>query len=232
MVKFSAKGGAVMTLSQKEIKTITKNELFLNYSEETLQKALVFMSAKTGEYKKGECLCRAGRRLYSFGLVLGGAVQVFFDDINGDRVIMATVGEGETFGESLCYLKEKNVPVWVYASENAKILWLSCDCFHSNVCAHPDLQQLYSRFTAMIAKKTLSMNDRVQILSKLTLREKLNTYFSQCVRKNKSRTFKIPLDRESLAIYLGTNRSALSRELSKMQKEGLIEFYKNVFKIL
>ena len=111
------------------------------------------------------------------------------------------------------------------------MLWLRCDTLRS-VGDDPLERQIYRRFVTMLAERALSMNDRIQILSKLTIREKLLTYFSQCARAAGSRTFTVPLDRESLAAYLGVNRSALSRELSTMQRDGLIEFYKNSFKIL
>ena len=76
------------------------------------------------------------------------------------------------------------------------------------------------------------MNDRIQVLSKQLLRDKLTTYFSQCAVRARSRSFSIPFDRESLAAYLGVNRSALSRELSRMQREGLIRYEKNRFTLL
>lgn len=232
MIKFDSKRGEKMIFCDKESTAILKNELFCDLTEEKLKDALLFFDAHKKEYKKGECLCAAGDAFSRFGLVLTGTVQAFFDDINGERVIMASVTAGGTFGESLCYLGEKNSPVSIFADTDTAVLWLSCDAFSSDVCGDALKRKISQRFTRMLAHKALSMNDRVQILSKLTLREKLETYFSQCVRDYKSRTFQIPLDRESLALYLGTNRSALSRELSNMQKEGLIEFYKNSFKIL
>ena len=68
--------------------------------------------------------------------------------------------------------------------------------------------------------------------SKLTLREKLLTFLSGWERRCGQKTFQIPFDRAALAVYLGVNRTALSRELSAMQAEGLLEFYKNSFKLL
>ncbi len=219
-------------LSVNEEKSVLDSELFHRLEKDELLSALSFFSAQKKSYKKGECLRAAGDKFEFFGLVLSGTVQVFFDDINGERVIMASVAEGGTFGESLCYLDVSSSPVWIYADSDATVLWLSCERLRGNVCGDAVAMKMQSRFTTMLAHKALAQNDRVQILSKLTLREKLNTYFSQCVRTYKSRTFTIPLDRESLAIYLGSNRSALSRELSNMQSEGLIDFYKNSFKIL
>ncbi|MBQ2118632.1 MAG: winged helix-turn-helix domain-containing protein, partial [Clostridia bacterium] len=76
------------------------------------------------------------------------------------------------------------------------------------------------------------MNSRIQILSKLTLREKLLTFFSDQAKKSGADTFSVPLDRKDMATYLGADRSALSRELSRMKREGLIDYYRNSFRII
>mgnify|MGYP002736651878 FL=1 len=82
----------------------------------------------------------------------------------------------------------------------------------------------------MLTLKTLSMNDRIQILSKPTIRQKLMTLFSQYAARE-GHMFNLPFDRSDMAVYLGVNRSALSRELSLMKKEGIIDFYKNSFSL-
>jgi CRP-like cAMP-binding protein len=90
---------------------------------------------------------------------------------------------------------------------------------------------LAGRFTAMLAARTLTMNDRIQILSNITIRGKLVTLFSQLAARAGAQEFAVPFDRGDMAAYLGVNRSALSRELSKMRDEGIIDFHKNEFKI-
>ena len=64
-----------------------------------------------------------------------------------------------------------------------------------------------------------------------TIRARLMSYFSECIKTTGSYTFDIPYDRRQLADYLGTDRSALSAELSKMQKEGLLTYRKNHFEM-
>lgn len=202
--------------------TIKKVTLFRD--AKNIDSAVKEMGGTIKKYNRGELLHMPGKSLKSFGLVLEGSVQVLSDDLNGERTIMATVSAGETFGESLCFLQVKNSPVYIYAFENSVVLWLSAKSFHGN--------DFRDNFTAMLAERALAMNNRIQILSKLTLREKLITYFTQLSHQSKSNTFIIPLNREDMANYIGTNRSALSRELSVMKKEGLIDYYKNSFKIL
>lgn len=210
---------------------LQKTELFKSDSEEQLIRMLCVLRARFQAAEKGEMLHEAGLPLLSFGVVLYGAVQALMDDLDGRRMIMAGVGPGGFFGESLAFLKVQNAPVYIMARETSGVLWLSPKLFDS-ADSDPLTRELKRRFTAMLATRALRMNDRIQILSKLSLRDKLITYFTELSRTQKSRVLEIPFDREDMAAYIGTNRSALSRELSRMKKEGLIDYYRNSVRIL
>ncbi len=218
------KGSVIM----KDI--FSQNPLFSGMNETERENALSIFSTKEREYKKNQLIASAGERLTRFGFVLSGTVQVSFSDIDGNEVIMASVSAGDTFGESLCWLKVSEIPVTITAFTDVKMLWLSPDEMRN--AKSEGALELHNRFSCLLAQKTLSMNERIQILTKPTIRQKIITFLSQYKNRHGCRAFQIPFDRETLALYLGVNRSALSRELSLMQKEGIIEFYKNTFKIL
>ena len=78
--------------------------------------------------------------------------------------------------------------------------------------------------------KCLVMNQKIEVLSKRTTREKLLTYLN--MQRGMANKFTIPYNREELAQYLCVDRSAMSSELCKMRNEGLIRFKKNGFEIL
>lgn len=69
-------------------------------------------------------------------------------------------------------------------------------------------------------------------MSERSLRDKLVSYLSEQSLNAGSATFDIPLNRQQLADYLSVDRSAMSNELSKMRKDGLLEFKKNHFTLL
>ncbi len=209
---------------------LSAHRLFSGMTEEDFIRALTLLEANRRSYARGEYLCRMGEGLFAFGVVLLGTVQVYSDDPDGRGMMMANVAEGGSFGESLAFLHTNTAPVHILTTTGCEVLWLHTAALRAP-SADPFLFALRDRFTAMLATRTLEMNDRIQILSRLTLREKLTTFFAEWEKRTGSRTFTVPFDRAALADYLGTNRAALSRELSRMQDEGLIEFYKNSFKI-
>ena len=203
--------------------------LFRGLSAAQLERALAFFSGTRKAYEKGDFLNRIGVPLESFGLVLSGSVHVYMDDIDGHHMIMANVTAGETFGESLCFLG-LDASVYICAVADTEVLWLHPERLKSAGALDAFERGLFDRFTTMLAQRTLAMNDRIQILSKTSIRAKLITFFSQYVQRF-GNPFTIPFDRSSMAVYLGTDRSALSRELSKLKQEGVIDFKKNRFRV-
>lgn len=210
---------------------IEKFPLLKGMTKSELEDSLRLLKAKIQSFKKGETIVSAGSILKKFGIVINGTVQVGFSDIDGNEVIFASVTEGETFGEALCWLDVGEIPLSITSFSDCDILWVSPDSLREKNIS-PLGNELKSRYLSILAKKTLLMNERIQILTKPTVRQKITTFLSQCSSRYGGKTFTIPFDRETLALYLGVNRSALSRELSIMQKDGIIEFYKNTFKIL
>ncbi|MEF9896491.1 MAG: Crp/Fnr family transcriptional regulator [Clostridia bacterium] len=210
---------------------MTRCPLFCGLSDAEVEKAFAFFGARRATYRRGAFLIHPGDALRFFGLVLSGSIEVMMDDMDGHHMIMATASAGDTFGESMCYLAVDSSPVYICAVCDAQVLWMGVDGIKTASGDDPFARKMTDRFIRMLAERTLSMNDRIQTLSKSTLRGKLTTLFSQFLARAHGDTFLVPFDRSSMAAYLGTNRCALSRELSNMRAEGLIEFEKNRFTV-
>lgn len=207
--------------------------LFAGLSEGELARALSLFEGRVEEYKKGDALRAMGMPFLTFGIVLSGTVQVYSPDIDGVPMMMANVGKGESFGESLAYLATEESPVYVTAATPLSVLWLSIAAVRrASAGGDAFALALTERFSSLLATRALAQNDRIQILSKQKIRDRLITFLSQCERRYGSRTFIIPFDRASLAVYLGVNRAALSRELAAMKREGVIDFFRSSFRIL
>ncbi len=201
----------------RENDVLRLSPLFEGMTDAQITRALSDYMAIRRRYERSDTLLRLGSPVPRFAIVLSGSVQVMSDDVSGHHMIMATVQPGQTFAESLCFRQAEESPVYAQALSPTEVYWLSADAIRQSPAA---------RFVSMLTQKTLSMNDRVQVLSKLTLREKLMSLLAIYARQHGSE-FDLPFDRESLASYLGANRSALSREMSRMQREGIMTYSKN-----
>lgn len=206
--------------------------IFEGFNYEELDSALIYLEAKEEIFKKGELLIKFSSPIKAFGVIESGIVQVSCDDINGNRMIMATIGRGDIFAESLACLNTKESPIYATAVEDVKVVWLCAEHIRQNSADTPLHKKIVANFIRAIAHKCLSMNNRVQILSKKTIREKVITYLSQLAEHEKNNKIFVPLDRQDMANYLGVERSALSRELSRMKAQGIITYNRNCFKVL
>ena len=198
--------------------------LFQGLPPDALDYALSYFEAHVKAYEKGDFLHQVSFPLERFGLVLSGTIQVSMDDMDGHHIIMNNVSAGGLFGEAYCFLGT-DAPIYICAVTEAEVLWM-----RPTRVKERD-QMLANRFVAALASRTLSLNQRIQILSRRTLREKLITFLSQYATAQGD-TFTVPFDRASMANFLGADRSALSRELSHLRKEGVLDYHRNQFRIL
>ena len=109
---------------------------------------------------------------------------------------------------------------------NVKRLLVTC----ATACDHH--QKLVRNLVSVLANKILIFNDKITHISKRTTREKLLSYLSSESIKHSSLSFDIPFDRQQLADFLCVERAAMSVELSKLQKEGLLKTNRNHFELL
>ena len=216
---------------KKFFDVIKDNPLFEGIAFSDFEKMLDCLSAKTKTYKKSDIVLLSGDSVKYVGLLLSGSLKIIKEDINGNTSILAEVGPSEIFAEVFACAGIMHSPVTILASEDSLILFLDFNKI-TTLCSSACLfhSTLIKNMLKLIAAKTLKLNQKIEILSKRSTREKLLCYFD--FQRGASKKFSIPFNREELASYLCVDRSAMSNELSKMQNEGLIRYKKNLFEVL
>jgi CRP-like cAMP-binding protein len=218
---------------KKYIETLKTVSLFKDIKEPDLQPLLVCLSPKLAQYEKNDIVFMSGDSINSFGVVLSGQVQIVLEDYYGNRSILAQIGKGNLFGESFAFAENESLPVFVIAAAESKLLFLDCRRLASpcaNSCAYH--RQLIQNMLKILALKNISLTQKIELVSKKTIREKLLAYLSAEAQKAGKSSFSIPFDRQGLADYLSVDRSAMSAVLSKLRNEGIINFNKNKFELL
>lgn len=207
--------------------------LFQGIETHELKSLLSCLGAICKSYEKGETVIMAGSRAEQIGIVLAGTVQVIKEDLVGNRTIIGNVDKCELFAEVFACASVDVVPISVIASGDCTVMWVS---FRKIVTACPSScvfhTKLIENMMKILAVKNLALNRKIDCLSKRSIREKLIAYLISVADHQKNLTFSIPFDRNELADYLCVDRSAMSRELGRMRNEGLIDYYRNTFRIL
>ena len=210
---------------------LTDCALFRGLRRAQIREMLPCLSARQARFRRGQFLLRAGDRASSAGIILSGEAEVLQEDFWGNRNLLAAVGPGELFAEAFACAHAVS-PVSVQCTTDGSVLYLNVRAVFSpceKACAqHKTLSQNLIR---VLAEKNMQLNEKAGFLSQRTTREKLLAYLSAQARRAGSASFRIPFDRQQLADYLCIDRAAMSSEISKLQKEGVIKTNRNHFEL-
>lgn len=218
---------------KKNISVLKKCGLFDEIEEENLTAMLGCLGAKVVSMEKEETIFQEGTPAKYIGIVLSGAVQMVQDDFYGNRTIVTRIGENGLFGESFACAGTNSLPVSFIASKTGEAMLIDCSRITNTCCnACSFHKQVIFNLLHLVARKNLDFHQKIEITSKRTIREKLMTYLLSVAKQAGSNSFTIPYDRQSLADYLCVERSAMSAEIGKLRREGMIECQKSHFTIL
>lgn len=201
-----------------------QKKLFYNISYEEYKSMLCCLSARERRFMSGETVCTFGDKFNSVGILASGNASVIRYEINGSRTILDHLGPQDIFGEILAFQNTTHHFVSVVCESDCEILFINythmtSPCAKSCRCHH----QLIQNMLNIISEKTMLLSERIEVLSKRSIREKLMCCFQQMAAKADSPTFQLPFTMIDFADYLSIDRSAMSRELKKMKEDGLIE---------
>lgn len=210
---------------------ITKNRIFRGLTDGDFSELLKVGHAREVEYEKDETVFLSGDVTGEIGVVLRGSVNVESVDVWGNVAVLDNVSENRVFGETYALLNSP-LSVDVVAAEKSRILFLRVGPLLSQANDRPWQRKLFANMLAMFAEKNLTLSRRIFCSSPKSIRTRVMTYLSGEAKRLGSNSFSIPFDRRRMADYLNVERTALSKELSKMQKDGLIRFRKNRFELL
>lgn len=184
-------------------------------------------------YRKNDIIYRAGDTIRTLGIVLSGSVSIEHDDIWGNKSILDNVGVGQVFAEAYACVPDAALMVSVIAASDCTVLFLDVAYllqFCSKACNYHS--KLIRNMLMISSQKNLNLSRRIFHTSSKSIRGRLLSYLSFQATKQGSYSFLIPFNRQQLADYLSVDRSALSNEISKMQKDGILKVSKNQFTIL
>ena len=209
---------------------LAASPLFEGSTSREAEAMLGCMEARERRFSRGAYIHRMGDIIRTVGLVVDGSVRIESVDAWGDVSVMGMVEPGGMFGEAYAAVPDEPLMVDVVAAQDCTIVFLSLSKVLSTCSrACPHHSRASANMTAIIARHSLALSRRIFHVAPKTIRGKVLAYLSDVSERAGSREFDIPYNRQQLADYLGVDRSALSAELSRMQKMGLIETRRSHF---
>ena len=209
---------------------LTENTLFRGLNKNEIKDALRLLEAKERTYKKGEAILHAGCTTSQMGLVLSGSATVESNDIWGNRTILSYVGCGQCFAETYALLPNEPLLVDVTANEDCRVLFLRIRAISGARSGWAGM--LLTNLLMISAHKNLQLAGRSFHTAPKSIRGRVLSYLNAVSLQTGKREFDIPFDRQQLADYLNVERTALSKELGNMKKDGYFAVRKNHFVLL
>ncbi len=167
------------------------------------------------------------------GVVFTGSVKVFSIDYDGNRTVLNAVQGSGAVGTMQFMMEYYNMLFEIVATENTRLMLFTPD---SLLIADESVVMIQHKILVnlMASKRQLFVNlsEHLVCLSQKNIRDKILRFLKINSEIARSYEFDIQYSRDELAIYLAVDRASLSRSLSRLKREGVIDFNKNHFKIL
>ncbi|MBN1939630.1 MAG: Crp/Fnr family transcriptional regulator [Candidatus Aminicenantes bacterium] len=181
-------------------------------------------------FQAGSSLFRAGEKAAAFFRIEAGAVRVLRTNENGRELEVARLGPGDFLGEAFA-LTGKAFPFSAVAAETTTASRFEAARIRNAIAADPDTALF---FIGLLAEKCVLLSGRVESFGLKTVRQRLAQYLLQSCEGAPSGlcTVGLAVKKSELAVHLGTVGETLSRALSAMAYDGLIEVKGRAIRIL
>ncbi len=195
--------------------------LFTNISEKNQEKILKILEASTLNFKPNCQILTSVKLDNMIGIVLSGYMQIIRTDYNGNRTIIEELTENDVFGTTISSLTNE---CEIITKEDTKIVIIDFNNILNDVENNLSYyKQFIKNLLEIYSDKINTKNERIEILTKKTIRDKLLEYFKIVSKRNNSKKIYLTMTYIELADYLAVDRSAMTRELKNLADERLIK---------
>ena len=208
---------------------LLRHDLFEGIPADALPELVQALGGELKHYTSGQSIMRMGRAPIVTGIILSGAIEVSFLNENADQIDMSTFEAGQSFGETMEGADLAASRMFVKALNDTLILRLQFrQLYERTSCSDPHLWRFTLNMLRRIAQKGVFYQHKIRIMGQKSIRAKLSVYLRTLPADAGARE----MNQTQLARYLGVERSALSREMSHLRDEGIIDYDRRTLRVL
>ncbi len=215
-----------MTMND-ELEVLRGNELFKSFELGEIEELITTMDAKIYKYERKEIIAHEGDRCDSLYIVLSGQVDVEKISEDGESVLIKKVSPAQSFGEMVTFSDISVWPATATAAVDVRVLELK-----ANMIIERGSKAFISNFLSLLSNRALFLNKKMSYIALKKIRSRVSKYLLDIYSIQKNEKIVLDMNRDEMANFLSITRPSLSRELSNMRKEKIIDFKKNTFRIL
>lgn len=198
--------------------------IFDNIDKKDIEKLNKLLCAKRLFFKKGSIILSNINNINTLGVIAFGSASLIRVDYDGSRSVIETLEKGDIFESKM--FSSFNNELSIISNDDTEVILFDYDLIFSSYSKSYYYHiQFINNLLLILVNKLNSNYERIQILTKKTIRDKLLEYFKVVSFKRNSKTFTLPMNYGQLALYLSVNRSALMRELKNLKEEKIIKIH-------
>lgn len=195
---------------------------FDGLSKIQINKLLDLLEVHTYKFHKNQEILPTLKNGNIIGIIMNGHAQILHIEYNGNEIILENLFENNIFGTNISGTNSENCQI--LAKDDTEVLVIDYDkLINPKNLKYTYFNIFFKNLFDIINTKFREKNERVKILEKKQIRDKLLEYFEIEHKKSHSKNIYLPFSLKDLADYIATNRSAMFRELKNLKDEKFIE---------
>ena len=202
----------------------SKLNIFHDIKDDEVEAMIQCFQMRRCRFQPGQTICSYGENAGELGVLIQGTAELVRLDQEGIRTILERLETGGVFGETLAFTPSLGDCVEVVSAAGSEVLFMEYSHIMKrceNACAHHS--KLVQNMFRLVAEQTRRLSQRVEVLSRRSIRDKLMCWFQLRRLAAGADSFTLPFTLSALADYISADRSAMMRELKRMKEEGLVE---------
>jgi len=217
------------------VDALLSSPLFNNMSYDEIKNAFKYLDDNYGgtyytkKFFPDDYIAIEGYTCENLGVIIDGEIEVQRELPSGKFLTITGFKKGDVFAESIIFSKRNEYPSSIVSITQSEILFISKTGLLKLMSVN---EKLFENFARILSDRIHLLSDRVTTLSLDTTRKKIANLLLKEYKKTNSLNIILPYSKEKMAKLLNVTRPSLSRELTNMKDEGLIDYYKNKFTIL
>ncbi|SNS77052.1 cAMP-binding domain of CRP or a regulatory subunit of cAMP-dependent protein kinases [Anaerovirgula multivorans] len=214
------------------IEALQNVSLFRGMSMDEISQTLSSMDTLVRKHPERNCICSQNETFSTIGIILKGKVQIVRKHITGDIASIHTLETYDTFGEDIICSGSTTTPYGIETLEKSILLYInSTELFYMDKNTSTFRSKFFLNIIKTVANRSFLLNAQVDYIRILSLKKRIATLLLDHYYNHGQNLFTIELSRAEMAKYLNATRPAVSKILAEFKKEGMIDYYRNSFKI-
>lgn len=199
---------------------VEKSRFYQNTDEKNLKKLLNALQSNTHFYKSNQTIAYSISNREIIGVIEEGTANLVRYDYDGKRSILEEMSEGDIFSD--LFLAVDSAELSVISTTDCKVTFIGYNDLVEEAKKSNTALILMDNLIQLMARKLVKRNERIELLTTRSIRNKLLNYFELQAKKNNSKSFNLKYSYTDLADYLSVDRSAMMRELKNLKDDKLI----------